>query len=650
MVETVLMFRVAGTAAPRSFSEDDDDEELVLDLFAKIDTDQSKSLSKKELHTALDEAHRNSELVAAQSKSLSKKELYTALDEAHRNSELVAALQDLLSKSETLAEEISFDTFLKAFRQLPRVRGERVRWAATLRLEEVLARHLVKGQVFDGLKGLKDLTEEEAEAHVQDVCSKFSAELPGILKKALSKLREGQSTGSAAERHMNSKFVMEGAYVGCFATLNDFYKGPEALIGVPNPRIFEGAEKEHTLRQNAWVKFRTSNYGLETCSAIEWYFVVDPFGSKLDSNWLQNAKYPHTPKKKQLWNQEESENWLEKLLKDKKPNALASQGPENRAAEKWKGECGREPVPIDEFLSSVELQREVMRAGLRREECICLRLYSGPMFVMYNASLRGFPAADVAALGGNKFETTIFAITSGVTKLSKITGIPADRRLYRGLGGMVLPEHFWRAFPECLVTFHATANDLDGIKNDLDGIKAALGSKVEEHDTLKGKNCALKTKMLRLEGWTNLYALPSNSSGPSDIGAGPGQTAADVGGESTACDKEGQPSGEGRQQKADATVPSHMDGLVRVVAENRVVGDSVCMTVALPFSKYDFTDEMQLKFTKAVTAICGERVQVVVKEVADKPKDFKGGGVSSRYFTSPWPVEFIFGCLPTDTC
>jgi hypothetical protein len=488
------------------------------------------------------------------------------------------ALEDLLSKSETLAEGFSYEIFLKVFQELPRVRGERVRFAATLRLEEILARLLIKGHVFDGLKGLKELSDEGVEMHVQEVCSKFSTVLPGILRQSLAELRAGQTSGTAAQHHMNSKFVMEGAYVGNFASLNEFYKGPEALIGVPNPKIFEGAEKEHTLRANAWMKFRTSNYGLETCPALEWFFVVDPFGSTLDPNWLENAKYPHTPKEKRHWKQNESKAWLDELLKNK---PTASQGPTNQAAEPegWKGDCGREPVLIDEFVLTVV----VKCAGLRREECICLRLYTGPMFVLYNASLRGFPAVDVAALAGNKFETTIFAIASGVTKLSKTTGIPPNRRLYRGLGGLVLPEHFWRAFPECSVIFHVTAEDLEGIK-------AALGSKVEEHDAMRGKDRALKTKMLRLEnGWTD-----------GSVGSNPGQAAA--------------------------------YGLVRVVTECRVVGDAVRMTVALPFSKFDFTDEKQSLFREAVSAACGRRVQVVVEEVADKPTDFKGGGVSSRYF------------------
>jgi hypothetical protein len=60
------------------------------------------------------------------------------------------------------------------------------------------------------------------------------------------------------------------------------------------------------------------------------------------------------------------------------------------------------------------------------------------------AVLRKFPPDVHANLLGNKYETTIFCITSGVVKLSKTTPIPPNRRLYRGLGGMVLPAPFWK--------------------------------------------------------------------------------------------------------------------------------------------------------------------------------------------------------------
>ena len=84
-----------------------------------------------------------------------------------------------------------------------------------------------------------------------------------------------------------------------------------------------------------------------------------------------------------------------------------------------------------------------MKAGLQEAEVVAVRLYTGPMYLWYNAALRGFPPALHARLEGNRYETTIFCIISGIIKLSRLTEVPADRRLYRGLGGIVLPDAFW---------------------------------------------------------------------------------------------------------------------------------------------------------------------------------------------------------------
>ena len=43
-----------------------------------------------------------------------------------------------------------------------------------------------------------------------------------------------------------------------------------------------------------------------------------------------------------------------------------------------------------------------------------------------------------------RYETTIFCIISGLIKLSKLSPIPPGRRLYRGLGGIKLPDCFWK--------------------------------------------------------------------------------------------------------------------------------------------------------------------------------------------------------------
>jgi hypothetical protein len=86
----------------------------------------------------------------------------------------------------------------------------------------------------------------------------------------------------------------------------------------------------------------------------------------------------------------------------------------------------------------------VGRARLGEEEFAALRLYTGPLYMLYNALMRDFPPRVVEGLAGNRFETTMFVIISGITKLAKVTPVPPKRLLYRGLGGMLLPEQFWK--------------------------------------------------------------------------------------------------------------------------------------------------------------------------------------------------------------
>ena len=73
-------------------------------------------------------------------------------------------------------------------------------------------------------------------------------------------------------------------------------------------------------------------------------------------------------------------------------------------------------------------------AGLTEDEVIALRLYSGPMYIFYNAVLRG---------GEKRYITTIHAIVSGIIKGSSIMKLPINRKVYRGLSGFELPEEFW---------------------------------------------------------------------------------------------------------------------------------------------------------------------------------------------------------------
>ena len=164
------------------------------------------------------------------------------------------------------------------------------------------------------------------------------------------------------------------AFKAKFGKLEQFYKGLDWHLGLPNPNVMRAMQDEHTKKADSLVVFSTHNYGLtSTTPAVEWEFVVNP----------QDAK--------------------------EYPGKL------------------RQSKPLARFLS----HEMVAKANLTEPEVVAMRLYTGPMYQKYNASLRGFPSWDVEELRGNRYVTTIHAIVSGVVKLSRVWHMPELRKLYR---------------------------------------------------------------------------------------------------------------------------------------------------------------------------------------------------------------------------
>ena len=59
--------------------------------------------------------------------------------------------------------------------------------------------------------------------------------------------------------------------------------------------------------------------------------------------------------------------------------------------------------------------------------------------------LRRWPKDLFEALNGNMFSTTIHCLVSGVTKISRVTRLSEGLLLYRGFGGLALPDQFYKA-------------------------------------------------------------------------------------------------------------------------------------------------------------------------------------------------------------
>ena len=118
----------------------------------------------------------------------------------------------------------------------------------------------------------------------------------------------------------------------------------------------------------------------------------------------------------------------------------------------------RKPKPPSEFALKLDARNEQLEeidiGKLCMQEFHAARLYTGPMFMKYNAVLRGLgeerlPNVTSKVLfekmkklcGDSRYVTTLHCINSAIVKLSRLA---KPQTVYRGLSGRVLPSEFWR--------------------------------------------------------------------------------------------------------------------------------------------------------------------------------------------------------------
>ena len=260
--------------------------------------------------------------------------------------------------------------------------------------------------------------------------------------RALTRAEAATSGGSRAAEMLHSRFVHEGAAQLDYAGLESYFGGLERLVGPPDPRVHAAMATEHTARADCHIEFTTSNYGVTTTSAIEFAFVATPTQPP-PSGWPVEAR---------------------SMPRNARP---------------------RQPISIEDLQARLlPHNARLSRLGeppVCPEEGIAARLYTGGCYVKYNLVLRGLGAGPDGHLmrnelvrccstsetyrrymGGapaaapaagtlsfdevrprlNTYTTTLHAINSVVVKLSKLT---YATKVYRGVGGRVLPDAFWEA-------------------------------------------------------------------------------------------------------------------------------------------------------------------------------------------------------------
>ena len=218
-----------------------------------------------------------------------------------------------------------------------------------------------------------------------------------------------------------------GGFDGTFADLSDFFGGLEKMIGECRKDLMAAMEDEHCAVAAGYgasdETFVTSSYRVITTPRDEWHFVVAPavVGEMDAGTDRETGKSRGTRDKVSI----------EKLF--------------DEAAELISKSF------IDRGFGTIITRDDVREIGLRIEEVIALRLYTGPMFEIYNGLLRAYgnqesrgivPAYALVGAGQDvrgRFTTTLHVLNSGVLKLAKLQ--PAIQ-VYRGISGMRLPKSF----------------------------------------------------------------------------------------------------------------------------------------------------------------------------------------------------------------
>eukprot|EP01041_Mallomonas_annulata_P013874 gene13874-29527_t len=197
-----------------------------------------------------------------------------------------------------------------------------------------------------------DQTEDAIKKLLESIAGKGIDTAQSIEDKDVSIPNDLNENTTISASNVNSKFqISQGAFVGNYGDPSLFLKGLDDRIGLPDFRVDIAIKNEHCYSTDSQQFFKTFNYGgTETNPAMEYEFVCNPDSSKEYPGTIQSPSYPH-----------------------------------------------RSIQAVSFFLN----HSTSIRAGLTHAEVVAIRLFSGPMYMKYNAVLRGFPPTIVESLQGN---------------------------------------------------------------------------------------------------------------------------------------------------------------------------------------------------------------------------------------------------------
>ena len=201
-------------------------------------------------------------------------------------------------------------------------------------------------------------------------------------------------------------------------SLEDFNKGIATRVGDCSANPIKGMEDEHT-GPDADEIFTTSNYNITTTPRIEYNLAKTggTYYSDLAMKTRDISRLSHLS---------------EEEIK------LVQEGGEAR--------CGNGPARLLRPLSSYRHLEVTKKANLSEHEVMAIVLYTGPMYLCWNAALRQFPPDLHQRLenSGNKYSSSIHILSSAIKKIQQSGhALLQNTVLYRGLSGAKLPDEIF---------------------------------------------------------------------------------------------------------------------------------------------------------------------------------------------------------------
>ena len=227
--------------------ENDDDERVLIKLFATFDKNQDRKLSRAEIVDGLNRISSLNESLAD-----SRKKFLELLD---------TEVQSVEDKSITLNQ------FKEIAGKVPRIKGQRLQWVKSFNLNGRLAASLSSGDLFDQLSGIRGMEESELKTALR----KFGEDVEYIVLEAWkSEIQADKYHGLNNINQVEKEMDKFAGNLGKFGDEKMFQEGLEAQIGIPDPLILKGIFRENVLRPDSGNKRVSPNYRIVNSDKLEY--------------------------------------------------------------------------------------------------------------------------------------------------------------------------------------------------------------------------------------------------------------------------------------------------------------------------------------------------------------------------------------------